>query len=101
MNLDRNAYRNVSEQAYEPVITYVSTHNLENPKLFHVIKSNLPILQEDPKMNEILSNFELIASKRQPNNFIKMLLTKAKFNHEVDHELKRCKKPNCGWFCPD
>ena len=63
MSLDRNALRNVSEQAYEPVITYVSTHNPQNPELFNVNKSNLPILQEDPEMNEILSNFKLIKSK--------------------------------------
>ena len=61
----------------------------------NVIKSNLPILQEDPKMNEILPNFKLIKSKRQPNN-LKRLLTKAKFNHNVDHEVKRCNRPNCG-----
>ena len=95
MNLDRNALRNVSEQAYEPVITYISTHNSQNPELFNVIKYNLPILQEDPKMNEILSNFKLIKSKRQPNN-LKRLVTKAKFNHNVDHEVKRCNRPNCG-----
>ena len=95
INLDHNALRNVSEQTYEPVINYVSTHNPKNPELFNIIKSNLPILQEDPKMNEILSNFKLIKSKRQPNN-LKRLLTKAKFNHNVDHEVKRCNRPNCG-----
>ena len=46
-------------------------------------------------MNGILSNFKLIKSKRQPNN-LKRLLTKAKFNHNVDHEVKRCSRPNCG-----
>ena len=95
MSLDRNALRNVSEQTYEPVITYVSTHNPQNPELFNVIKSNLPISQEDPKMNEILSNFKLIKSKRQPNN-LKRLLTKAKFNYNVNHEVKRCKRPYYG-----
>ena len=44
MNRDRNAMRNVSEQTYEPAITYVSTHNPQNPELFNVITSNLPIL---------------------------------------------------------
>ena len=67
MNLDRNALRNVSKQVYEPLITYVSTHNPQNPELFSVIKSNLPILREDPKMNEILPNFKLIKSKHSTN----------------------------------
>ena len=31
--------------------------------MFNVIKSDLPILQGDPKMNDILSNFKLIKSK--------------------------------------
>ena len=95
MSLDRNALRNVSEQTYEPVFTYVSTHKPQNPALFNVIKSNLPTLQEHPKMNEILSNFKLIKSKRQPND-LKRLLTRTKFNHNVDHEVKRCNRPNCG-----
>ena len=94
-NLDRNALRNVCEQTYEPVITCVSTHNPQNPELFYVIKSCLPMLQEDSKMNGILSNFKQIKSKRQSNN-LKRLLTKAKFNHNVDHEVKRCNRPNCG-----
>ena len=46
-------------------------------------------------MNDILSNFKLIKSKRQPNSF-KRLLSKAKFNHNVDHEVKRSNRPNCG-----
>ena len=43
-------------------------------------------------MNAILSNFKPIKSKRQPNN-LKRQLTKAKFNHNVDHEVKRCDRP--------
>ena len=46
-------------------------------------------------MNEILSNLKLIKSKRQPNN-LNRLLTKAKLNHNVDHEVKRCNRHNCG-----
>ena len=46
-------------------------------------------------MNNILLNFKLIKSKRQPND-LKRLITKAKFNHNVDHEVTRCNRPNCG-----
>ena len=48
-------------------------------------------------MNKVLSNFKLIKSKRQPNK-LKRLLTMAKFNHDFNHEVKRCNRPNCG-FC--
>ena len=74
---------------------FMSTHNPRNPGIFNIIKSNLPILQGDPKMNSILSNFTIIKSKRQPNS-LKRILTKAKFNNESDHEVKRYKRPNCG-----
>ena len=54
MNFDRNALRFVSEQTYEPIITYVftddtyvSTHNDQNPEVFNVIKSYLTVLQKD------------------------------------------------------
>ena len=95
MQLDQKTLRNVTEKTSESVITYVSTHNPKNPEIFNVINFNLPILQEDPKMNKVLSNFKLIKSKRQPNN-LKRLLTKAKFNHNSNHEVKRCNRPNCG-----
>ena len=61
----------------ESVNTYVSTHNPQNPELLSIIKSNLPILQEDPKINSILSKFTMIKSKRQPNN-LKQILIKDK-----------------------
>ena len=95
MQLDQKTLRNVTEKTRESVITYVSTHNPKNPEIFNVINFNLPILLEDPKMNKVLSNFKLIKSKRQPNN-LKRLLTKAKFNHDSNHEVKRCNRPNCG-----
>ena len=46
-------------------------------------------------MNDILSNFKIIKSKRQPNN-LKRLLTKAKLSNSDHHEVRRCHKPNCG-----
>ena len=107
MNLGRTMLRQVSQRTEEPVITYVSTKNPRNPEIFNVIQSNLPILQEDPEMNSVLSNFKIIKSKRQPkslkriltkakfNNDFDQILTKSKFNNDSDHEVKRCKRPNC------
>lgn len=95
MRLDRNTLRVVLEKTEESVLTYVSTHNPKNPELFNIIKFNLPILEEDPTMKNILSKFQMIKSKRQPNN-LKRFLTKAKFNSDYHHEVKRCNRPNCG-----
>ena len=58
MNLDLNTLRS----KHINIITYVSTHNPQNPKLFNVIKSNLHMLREDLKMNEILSTFMSMVS---------------------------------------
>ena len=95
MNLDNNTLRTIKNKTDDKVIPYVSTHNPKNPEIYKVIQFNLPILKEDPKMNDILSNFKIIKSKRQPNN-LKRLLTKAKFSNSDHHEVKRCHKPNCG-----
>ena len=95
MNLDKNTLRTIKNKTDDKVIPYVSTHNPKNPEIYKVIQFNLPILKEDPKMNDILSNFKIIKSKRQPNN-LKRLLTKAKFSNCDHHEVKRCHRPNCG-----
>ena len=95
MTLDKNTLRTVKKKTEDPVIPYVSTYNPKNPEMYKVIQFNLPILHEDPKMNSILSNFKMIKSKRQPDN-LKRLLTKAKFNDKQYHEVKRCRRPNCG-----
>ena len=95
MNLDKNTLRTIKNKTDDKVIPYVSTHNPKNPEIYKVIQFNLPILKEDPKMNDILSNFKIIKNKRQPNN-LKRLLTKAKFSNSDHHEVKRCHKPNCG-----
>ena len=95
MDLDKNTLRSIKNKTDDKVIPYVSTHNPKNPEIYKVIQFNLPILKEDPKMNDILSNFKIIKSKRQPNN-LKRLLTKAKFSNCDHHEVKRCHRPNCG-----
>ena len=88
MNLDKNTLRTIKNKTDDKVIPYVSTHNPKNPEIYKVIQFNLPILKENPKMNDILSNFKIIKSKRQPNN-LKRLLTKAKFINS-DHHIDIC-----------
>ena len=63
--------------------------------MFRVIMDNLPILEADEKMRNILSNYKIIKSKRQPYN-LKRLLTKAKFTSNDTCEVRKCTRPNCG-----
>ena len=63
--------------------------------MFRVIMDNMPILQADEKMRNILSNYKSIKSKRQSYN-LKRLLTKAKFTSNDTCEVRKCTRPNCG-----
>ena len=54
MKLRKQELRIVREKTDNDIITYVSTFNPKNPKLFNSIRENLSILQEDETMNKIL-----------------------------------------------
>ena len=95
MSLDKATLRTVKEKYEEKIIPYVSTHNPKDPEMYKVILDHVPILKEDDKMRNILNNYKLIKSKRQPYN-LKRLLTKAKFTSNNTPKLTKCDKPNCG-----
>ena len=87
----------VRDETNDNIIIYSSTSNPKNPELFNSIRDNLPILQEDETINQILQEFQIIKSKRQPRN-LKQLITRAKFNDDA-HEspnIRKCNKSNCG-----
>lgn len=56
----------------------VTTRNPNITNIFSVIKSNLPILYNSPKMKQLIKPFDIIHSRRQPKN-LKQIFTKAKF----------------------
>ena len=95
MSLDKNLLRTVATKDKEHIVPYVSTYNPRDPEIFKAITENMPILQEDETMREILSNYKIIRSKRQPYN-LKRLLTKAKFTPNNTCEVKKCTQPRCG-----
>ena len=68
MKLRQQELRIVRKKTDNDIITYVSTFNPKNPELFNSIRENLQILQEDETMNNILQEFQIIKSKRQPKN---------------------------------
>ena len=77
------------------MVTQESKFNPPDPEMFRVIMDNMPILQTDEKIRNILSNCKIIKSKRQPYN-LKRLLTKAKFMSIDTCEVRKCTRPNCG-----
>ena len=95
MSLDKNVLHTVTTKGKENIVPYVSTYNPRDPEMFSVIIENMPILQEDEKMQNILSNYKFIKSRRQPCN-LKRLLTKAKFSPNYTCKVRKCTNPNCG-----
>ena len=96
---DRNSLLQIQEKPVKNLIPYVSTHNPKNQEFFQVIKTNMPILENDPRMKDVFSEFQLIKSKRQSPS-LKKILTRAKFNNtEETAGVKKCHHPRCG-TCP-
>ena len=96
-NLDRNTLlTEVKDISSTNIIPFVSTYNPRNPETFQEIQQDINILKRDSHMNNILKNYKIIKSKRQPPN-LKNLLTKAKFS-EIQNTPKvtRCLRSNCG-----
>ena len=60
------------------VLAFVSTHKPDNPNLFPIIKSTLPLLCAGERVKTSIKNTELINSKREPSN-LKKMLTRARF----------------------
>ena len=100
MSLDKNVLRTITAKGKENMVPYVSTFNPRDPEMFRVIMDNMPVLQADEKMRNILSNCKIIKSKRQPYN-LKRLLTKDHclsfyFTSNDTCEVRKCTRPNCG-----
>ena len=58
MSLDKNVLRTVTVKGKENIVPYVSRFNPRDPEMFRVIMTNMPILQADEKMRNILSNYK-------------------------------------------
>ena len=79
------------------VLTFVSTHNPNNPNLFPIIKSTLPLLCASKRMKTSIKNKKLINSKRAPSN-LKKMLTRARFalHGKEGPQITKCSNPLCG-----
>ena len=78
------------------VLAFVSTHNPNNPNLFPIIKSTLPLSCAGKRMKTSIKNTKLINSKRAPNN-LKKMLTRARFVlHEKEGpRITKCSNSLC------
>ena len=54
--------------------------------------------QRDATLGDVLENYKIIKSKRQPPH-LRRILTKAKFEDDTTSaKVTRCNRPNCGLF---
>ena len=96
VKLNQQELRTVTDKPKEDVIAFVSTHNPNNLEYFNIITDNLPILENDDKMGNILKKHKLLKSKRQPAN-LKKLITKARFSERKQNpEIRKCQSNRCG-----
>jgi hypothetical protein len=76
-------------------ITFVSTFNRRNPKVFPEVYKHFQTLQEESEIFKKISlGSKLIKSERQPSN-IKQILTSAKFETQPTLGVKKCNKKKC------
>ena len=81
------------------VIAFINTYNPRNPHVFPRILNCLAILNESPRMKNIMDNAKIISSQRQPPN-LKSILTQSNFSsQEKEKGISKCGDPLCG-NCP-
>jgi hypothetical protein len=92
----------ITQKTDNNTLTFITTYNPNYNNVFKHIQDTLPILQESQKMNEILSNNNLICSRRQPPS-LKKILTKAAFETTSDKPntnlITKCNDKKCK-CCP-
>ena len=80
------------------ILPFVHTFNPKNPQIFPRILKALDILNESPRMKQIMDAATVVPSKRQPPN-LKSILTKSNFStQEKKGGVMKCGK-NCA-NCP-
>ena len=79
------------------VLAFVGTHNPNNPNLFSIIKSTLPLLCASERMKTSIKNTKLINRKRAPGN-LKKMLTRATFvlHGKEGSKITKCSNSLCG-----
>ena len=76
------------------ILPFVHTFNPKNPHIFPRILKALDILNESPRMKQVMDSATVVPSKRQPPN-LKTLLTKSNFTSEE----KKVGVTKCGKNC--
>ena len=88
MNINREYLLVVRDKSKENIIPFLAIFNPKNPEMFNTIRQNLLILYEDETMNEIVQEYQIIKSKRQPWN-LKRLLHEQNLMKHKNHRKKQ------------
>lgn len=92
LSIPQNELRKEKTKSSENVISFISTHNPNNPNVMPLIKSSFFTLIAN-KVKGFKPDIKLIHSKRQAPN-LKKILTKAEFTN-IRARVKQCGDPRC------
>ncbi len=95
--LQQREYNDSQSMGTLPLVT---THNPKEFNLYHLVKSTIDTLNSDQRLHSLVSNLNLINSKRQGPN-LKSLLTRARFSESSTqvnntYKVSKCNDPRCG-----
>ena len=90
--------REKDSESTSDVLAFVHTFNPRHPQIFPRILKALDIMNDSPRMKQIMDKVTVVPSKRQPPN-LKSLLTRSNYSTVAKKgEVKKCGK-NCA-TCP-
>ena len=85
-----------SEKNQKKIIPYISKYNPNNPNVFSILKKNLPILETDSRMQNVLRDYTIVNCRRQSKS-LGATLTTYKYSKSVaKHLVEKCQSPKCG-----
>lgn len=95
---DSKELRIPKQKQPEDIMTFVTTYNPRNTRIFPVVKNSLPMMNRSETMKKILSRKKIIHSQRQPKN-LKRLLTTSSLQVPTDDQqvpkVTKCQNKKC------
>ena len=92
--MDISELRTNKNKIAKNIVPYISTFNPRHNEIFNIMYNNLPVLNNDERMQKVLQKNTIIKSKRQPKS-LKKLISSAKLPNRQEHSVTKCGKLNC------
>ena len=94
-DIDIKTLRTPNEHETTDIITFVTTHNPNNPDMFKVLQNNKEILNSSIRCKDAFKKTTFINSKRQSQT-LKSMLVRASFKNSETYKTSKCGTSRCG-----